>query len=533
MKSSKEVSVRKTGITFLGIWLSLFYLGCTNIDPKKQTFIWQNLEGGTYSVGYKVEHIYDYSRTFLAKYDYEGNLSQEEIVRPVQISIWYPAIPEKNKKQISYAEYFRNEATEIDFSQNTVEARERRLKKAMDFALSMDAKPETVDAVYAERTHAFSDTHPLQGNFPLLLYAPSHSSSPSENAVMCEYLASHGFIIASCPAVGISTRNVRETAQEVETQTRDLEFILAWMRNFPSVDSEKIGAFGFSWGSIYTIMLALRNSNIDAVASLDGTIGYGRRLEFISSLPGYDPRKMRASYLYLSSLPPEGIKDPHDHRFYNDCIYSDAYLIQFPEVHHVYFCSYYLKTYDIMSVEWKEGDDPERIAEGFKTSCRYLLNFFNAYLNGDEKGIRYLHNNPVENGIKEGLIFVKRRKGLKPPPTQSDFFKILEERGTEEAGRIYREARQIDPSVIIFYENEMDSLGHQFLEAGNIQNAMVVFELNAEAYPKSARVYESLGDAYMKIGKNDLAARNFLRSLELNPDSHNVKEKLEKLGINK
>jgi Flp pilus assembly protein TadD len=77
----------------------------------------------------------------------------------------------------------------------------------------------------------------------------------------------------------------------------------------------------------------------------------------------------------------------------------------------------------------------------------------------------------------------------------------------------------------------MDSLGHQLLQAGNTQKAIAVFKLNAEAYPESARIYASLGDAYMKVGENDLAVRNFLRSLELEPDNHSVKEKLEKLGI--
>jgi len=526
-------NLRKSTIILLGVWLLILSLACAGDGQKGQIFIWQDLEKGPYSVGYKIDHVYDYSRTFKEKYDYEGKLVNEEIARPVQITIWYPASQERSVKQMSYGEYFMNEATEIDFSKNTTEARERSLKKAKNFALGTGAKPEAVDAIYAEKVHAFRDARPLQGKFPLLLYAPSHSSSPSENGVVFEYLASHGFVIASCPGVGISSRGIKETKQEVEAQTRDLEFILAWMRDFPGADFNKIGAIGFSWGSIYTIILAMRNSIIGAVASLDGTIGYKRRLEFISSLPGYNPKKMRASYMYISSVPPEGTKDPHDHSFFNDCIYSDAYLIKVPEVHHAYFCSYYVKTYDIMSDEWKEGEDPERIANGYKTSCKYLLNFFNAYLNGEETSFRYLRNNPDENGIPEGLIFVERRKGLKPPPTQRQFFRIIEERGVEEAVRFYREARDIDPSVIIFYESDMDSLGHRFLKAGDTQKAMAIFKLNVEIHPESARVYASLGEAYMKIGKNDLAVESFLRSLELNPDNHSVKEKLEKLGIKK
>ena len=504
---------------------------CSGDSQQNLELIWQNLETGPYNVGYKVEHVYDYSRTFKDRYDFEGNLVTQEIARPVQISIWYPAVHENKWKHMSYGEYFMDEATEIDFTQNTVEARERSLEKAKDFALGTNAKPEAVDAVYAERTFALRDAQPFQGKFPLLLYAPSHSDSSSENAVMCEYLASHGFVIASCPGVGISTRGAKDSPPEVETQTRDLEFVIAYMRDFPNVDFDKIGAFGFSWGSIYTTLLAMRNSTIGAVASLDGSNGYGRWLEFIYGLPGYDPKKLRASYMYLSSVPPEGIEDRHDHRFYNDCIYTDAFLIQFPEVHHVYFCSYYLKTYDIMSDEWKKGDDPERIFKGYENACRYLLNFFKSALNEDKNSKRYLHNSPEENGIPEGLVFVKSRQGLKPPPTQSQFFEILDKIGEEEAMRIYKEARDRDPSVTIFYESDMDALGRRLLKDGNIEKAIVVFKLNAEAYPESARVYESLGDAHLKINEKDLAAEYFLKALKLNPNSHSIKEKLKELGI--
>jgi dienelactone hydrolase len=482
-------------------------------------------------VGYKVEHVYDHSRTFRSGYDYEGNRVQEEIARPIQITIWYPAVPENKGKRMSYGEYFMDEATEIDFTQNMVEARERSLKKAKDFALGTDAKPESVDAVYAERTYAYRDAHPFQGKFPLILYAPSYSDSSSENVIVCEYLASHGFVIASCPGVGISTRIIKEAVPEVEAQTRDLEFVLAHMRDFPSVDFDKIGAFGFSWGSIYTTWLAMRNSKIGAVVSLEGSTGYGRRLEFIYGLPGFNPKEMRASYMYLSSFPPEGIEDPHDHRFYNECIYSDAFLIQFPEVHHAYFCSYYLKTYDIMSDEWKKGEDPERIFKGYETACRYLKHFFNASLNSDEDSKGFLHKNPEENGIPEGLIFVKKRPGLKPPPTQSQFFEIIDKMGEEEAMRIYKEARDRDPSVMIFYESDMDSLGHRLLKDGNTQKAISVFNLNAEAYPESARVYSSLGDAHLKIGETNVAVEYFQKALKIDPNNHSIKEKLKKLGI--
>jgi len=39
-----------------------------------------------------------------------------------------------------------------------------------------------------------------------------------------------------------------------------------------------------------------------------------------------------------------------------------------------------------------------------------------------------------------------------------------------------------------------------------------------QEYPKSANTYDSLGEAYLKMGQKDLAIRNYETSLRLDPD---------------
>ena len=50
-----------------------------------------------------------------------------------------------------------------------------------------------------------------------------------------------------------------------------------------------------------------------------------------------------------------------------------------------------------------------------------------------------------------------------------------------------------------------------------------------DLYPTSFDVYDSLGEAYMKNGQNDLAMVYYEKSLELNPENVNAKEMLTKL----
>lgn len=60
-------------------------------------------------------------------------------------------------------------------------------------------------------------------------------------------------------------------------------------------------------------------------------------------------------------------------------------------------------------------------------------------------------------------------------------------------------------------------LGYEHLQSGDIQGGIEIFKLNASAYPNSANVYDSLADAYVAEGQNDLALQNARKALELLP----------------
>jgi tetratricopeptide (TPR) repeat protein len=75
----------------------------------------------------------------------------------------------------------------------------------------------------------------------------------------------------------------------------------------------------------------------------------------------------------------------------------------------------------------------------------------------------------------------------------------------------------------------MNRVGYRLLERKRFKEAIEVFKLNVEDFPKSANVYDSLGEAYMVSGDKELAIQNYQRSIELNPDNGNAVEMLKKL----
>jgi cytochrome c-type biogenesis protein CcmH/NrfG len=53
--------------------------------------------------------------------------------------------------------------------------------------------------------------------------------------------------------------------------------------------------------------------------------------------------------------------------------------------------------------------------------------------------------------------------------------------------------------------------------------------MNVGIHPSSWNVYDSLGEAYMNSGRNDLAIKNYTKSIELNPDNENGRRMLEEI----
>ncbi len=89
--------------------------------------------------------------------------------------------------------------------------------------------------------------------------------------------------------------------------------------------------------------------------------------------------------------------------------------------------------------------------------------------------------------------------------------------------------KQKNSKEYILKENDMNSLGYQFLQTGKVKEAIAVFKLNVVEFPESSNVYDSLGEAYMEEGNKELAILNYKRSVEMDPSNENGKEMIKKL----
>ena len=81
-----------------------------------------------------------------------------------------------------------------------------------------------------------------------------------------------------------------------------------------------------------------------------------------------------------------------------------------------------------------------------------------------------------------------------------------------------------------FSESSLNGIGYTLLREGDTPGAVAIFRLNAEQFPASANVWDSLAEAYMTAGSRELARISYRKSLELDPTNQNALERLAELG---
>lgn len=63
-------------------------------------------------------------------------------------------------------------------------------------------------------------------------------------------------------------------------------------------------------------------------------------------------------------------------------------------------------------------------------------------------------------------------------------------------------------------EASANQIGYRLVGLGKFEEAIAIFKANAAAYPASANVYDSLGEAYERTGNLELARQNYARAIE-------------------
>jgi tetratricopeptide (TPR) repeat protein len=144
-----------------------------------------------------------------------------------------------------------------------------------------------------------------------------------------------------------------------------------------------------------------------------------------------------------------------------------------------------------------------------------------------------------DNGITVGDVLVRKitqeygwnYKFSDQPGVEAAHMLVLvaKVKNVQAALQRYAELKKTPSAEYAIAEQTLNMVGYVLLYSGHEQDAITVFQRNVDDYPQSGNVYDSLGEAYMKVGQKELAIQNYEKSLQLDPKNKNAVEMLKKL----
>ncbi len=78
-------------------------------------------------------------------------------------------------------------------------------------------------------------------------------------------------------------------------------------------------------------------------------------------------------------------------------------------------------------------------------------------------------------------------------------------------------------------EAGLNTYGYDRLEEKDFDGAIAFLRANTVQHPDSSNAWDSLGEAYLAAGKQELARIAYSKSLELDPDNADALAKLKEL----
>jgi pimeloyl-ACP methyl ester carboxylesterase len=395
--------------------------------------------------------------------------------------------------------------------------------------LARSLPPGRFDALLQQPVRAFEDAKPAAGSFPLIVVGQGlYFESPITHAVLCEFLASHGFVVATSPLAGTHSPLVKIDVTDLETQVRDLEFVIAQARELPFVSQEKLGLLGFDMGGMSCLILAMRNPDVDAFTSMESAILFPD-LDIPSASPHHDAKLLRTPWLHVLRREFVSARGEDTPSLFDIAVHSDRYLLLLEGVGHADFTSYALieDRKPVMGY-WGPllGEEKRR----YEAVCLYISRFFDAYLSEDAASRSFLARDP-EDVVPGTTVTIEHRPVTPLRPTDSDFLNALLAGNVAGALEMAHSIRQAQPESPLLQETSLVRLGYHLITSWELaEEALAVLKLNADLHPQSTMAYESLGEVYLMTGDYDRALPAVSKALELDPDNGSAKGMLEYLG---
>jgi dienelactone hydrolase len=252
---------------------------------------WRPLPAGNHPVGFHVDNLIDEARP----------LAKTGAPRRIQIAIWYPAL-RNSKRRLTYGDYRALASAETPLSPGASDSANGETSFMAPF-VSKGVPVATVRAWLDADMVATRDAEASRERSPVVVIAQGNGESAHDQAALAEYLASHGYVVATCPSqtrISGGLANADDIGASAEEEADDLAFVVSRMALRSDTDIRRVALVGHSFGARGALLLAMRlRAGIGALVSLDGGIGTATGLSSFRAARSFAPDSMHAPVLHI------------------------------------------------------------------------------------------------------------------------------------------------------------------------------------------------------------------------------------------
>jgi dienelactone hydrolase len=363
----------------------------------QESILWGNLKEGNYKVGLKV----------IEKYDTTRFINSGKAYRPIQMVLWYPSNNAGKEKPFLYKDYISLIAHEVNFKNSNDSSKQKVLLEYSKLLSSNGISSESIETLLSSKMKAHENAEFAAGSFPCIIVGQGNFHPAINLSILCEYLASHGYYVASCPSPMRISGPLKDTTQIYQfalDQKKDMEFIYSILKNYKFVNPDNLAVIGYSFGGRSAFLILNDFNNVKAFVSLDGGFADKIGKHWLDGIE-INTGKISSPILHFYQDIESYVIPDFD--LINSLNNSDRYLIKIKNMKHIFFSNLGMAVGAIPGFNFP-GVNKSELKEKFELVCKASLGFLTTFMKNEEDSYWNKITKDIVNS--DSLIEVKELK---------------------------------------------------------------------------------------------------------------------------